>query len=95
METAVEVSRLVKQFKVARKAPGILPAFGTLFKKQHDVISAVDNISFKITRGELVGFIGPNGAGKTTTLKCLSGLLYPTSGDIDVLGFIPVKRNPK
>lgn len=55
----------------------------------------MDDISFTIEPGEFVGFIGPNGAGKTTTLKCLSGLLYPTSGNVSVLGFTPSERRPE
>lgn len=56
-------------------------------------IEAVKDVSFEIEQGEFVGFIGPNGAGKTTTLKCLSGLLYPTSGVVNVLGFTPWNRD--
>ena len=63
-------------------------------RKYYDV-KAVDDISFEIEEGELIGFIGPNGAGKTTTLKMLSGLLYPTSGQVRVLGFEPWKRDHK
>jgi ABC-2 type transport system ATP-binding protein len=55
-------------------------------------VPAVDDISFDLATGEIVGFLGPNGAGKTTTLKMLSGLLYPTSGEMTVLGFVPWKR---
>lgn len=55
----------------------------------------MDDISFDIEEGELIGFIGPNGAGKTTTLKCLSGLLYPTDGIVSVLGFTPFERKTK
>ena len=64
----------------------------SLFKREYFDIRAVDNISFKIDEGEAVGFIGPNGAGKTTTLKMLSGILYPTSGDVRVLGYLPQER---
>lgn len=64
----------------------------SLFHRKYDTVKAVDDISFTIAEGELVGFIGPNGAGKTTTLKCLSGLLYPTSGLVSVLGFTPFER---
>lgn len=65
----------------------------SLVKREYFDAKAVDDISFEITEGELVGFIGPNGAGKTTTLKCLSGLLYPTNGYVSVLDFIPYERN--
>ncbi len=64
----------------------------SLFKREYYDSKAVEDISFKIDEGELVGFIGPNGAGKTTTLKCLSGLLYPTSGKITVLDYNPFDR---
>lgn len=67
----------------------------SLVSRQYYDVKAVDDISFEIEEGELVGFIGPNGAGKTTTLKVLSGLLYPTSGDVSVLGFKPWERNHK
>ena len=52
----------------------------------------MDGISFDVSAGEIVGFLGPNGAGKTTTLKMLSGLLYPTAGEVTVLGYVPWKR---
>ena len=64
----------------------------SLISRKYEKVKAVDEISFQIEEGELVGFIGPNGAGKTTTLKCLSGLLYPTSGEVSVLGFTPFQR---
>ena len=64
----------------------------SLFRPSVETVAAVDDISFTIDEGELVGFIGPNGAGKTTTLKCLSGLLYPSSGKLSVLGFTTFDR---
>lgn len=64
----------------------------SLVSRRYQTVRAVNDISFEIHTGELVGFIGPNGAGKTTTLKCLSGLLYPTSGHVTVLGFTPYER---
>ena len=65
----------------------------SVFSRSYETVAAVDDISFTIGEGELIGFIGPNGAGKTTTLKCLSGLLYPTSGSVTVLGYTPFERN--
>ena len=67
----------------------------SLVFRKYETVKAVDKISFSIEEGELIGFIGPNGAGKTTTLKCLSGLLYPTSGKVEVLGFTPFDRKPQ
>ena len=54
---------------------------------------AVDRVSFSIETGEIVAFLGPNGAGKTTTLKLLSGLIFPTAGEAQVLGYVPWKRD--
>lgn len=88
----ISVSSLVKHYEAYKKEPGILGSLKSLFIRKYEKVLAVDNISFNIDEGELVGFIGPNGAGKTTTLKCLSGLLYPTSGKISVLGFTPHER---
>lgn len=70
-------------------------AIKSLVSRKYIDVKAVDDITFSIQEGELVGFIGPNGAGKTTTLKVLSGLLYPTEGEVCVLGFTPWKRKPE
>ncbi len=91
----VKVSRLKKFYQVHKKEPGLAGSVKSLFKRKYETVRAVNNISFSIDEGELIGFIGPNGAGKTTTLKCLSGLLYPTSGKVDVLGFNPWDRKPE
>jgi len=88
----ISVSSLKKYYKVHKKEPGLAGSMESLFNRKYEEVKAVDNISFQIEEGELVGFIGPNGAGKTTTLKCLSGLLYPTSGNLSVLGFNPWDR---
>lgn len=92
MPSIISVSSLVKHYEAYKKEPGVLGSLKSLFIRKYEKVLAVDNISFNIDEGELVGFIGPNGAGKTTTLKCLSGLLYPTSGKISVLGFTPYER---
>lgn len=88
----VSVSHLNKYYRIYKKEPGVLGSVRSLFSRKYFDSKAVDDISFEINEGELVGFIGPNGAGKTTTLKCLSGLLYPTSGEVMVLGFKPFDR---
>lgn len=88
----VEVKNLKKYYRVHKKEPGLTGSLKALFLRKYKDVKAVDNASFEINEGELVGFIGPNGAGKTTTLKCLSGLLYPSSGKTSVLGFNPWER---
>ncbi|MGH2370870.1 MAG: ABC transporter ATP-binding protein, partial [Chloroflexota bacterium] len=64
----------------------------SLVSRRSKEIAAVDGIAFDVAPGEIVGFLGPNGAGKTTTLKMLSGLLYPSSGEVSVLGHLPWRR---
>lgn len=88
----VKVSHLKRYYQIHKKEPGLKGSIKSLFNRQYETVKAVDDISFSINEGELIGFIGPNGAGKTTTLKCLSGLLYPTSGKVEVLGFDPWQR---
>jgi ABC-2 type transport system ATP-binding protein len=88
----IHVSHLKKQYSIYKKDPGFLGSVKSLFHRKTEYVSAVNDISFDIAEGELVGFIGPNGAGKTTTLKCLSGLLYPTNGIISVLSHTPYER---
>ncbi len=88
----ISINHLKKYYQVHEKEPGFMGSLRSLFHRKYQTVKAVDDISFDIEEGELVGFIGPNGAGKTTTLKCLSGLLYPTSGTVSVLGFTPFDR---
>ncbi|OIN89605.1 ABC transporter [Candidatus Beckwithbacteria bacterium CG22_combo_CG10-13_8_21_14_all_01_47_9] len=90
----IEVSNLKKYYQVFQKEPGLAGSIKSLFKRKYETVKAVDDVSFSIDAGELVGFIGPNGAGKTTTLKVLSGLLYPTAGQVSVLGYTPFDRKP-
>lgn len=88
----ISVSHLSRYFQVFDKQPGLAASIKSMFYRPERTVKAVEDVSFEIDRGELIGFIGPNGAGKTTTLKCLSGLLYPTSGEINILGFAPAER---
>jgi ABC-2 type transport system ATP-binding protein len=90
---AIEVSGLTKAFRTYKKQPGFSGAVKGLFRRQYEQTVAVNDVSFKIEPGELVGFLGPNGAGKTTTLKMLAGLLYPTGGSAKVLGHTPWERH--
>lgn len=85
-------NNLSKTYQVQKKRPGLSGSLKDLFSPIHEQKQAVKDVSFVLDEGELVGFIGPNGAGKTTTLKMLSGLLYPSGGEVRVLGFDPWKR---
>jgi ABC-2 type transport system ATP-binding protein len=89
---AIHVRDLVKTYVVNQQETGVRAAIGGLFHRRRVKVHAVDDISFELSPGEIVGFLGPNGAGKTTTLKMLSGLLHPTSGELKVLEYIPWKR---
>jgi len=95
VEKTIIVEHLVKNFEVTERKPGLAGSISSLFSPQKKIIRALKSISFSINKGELVGFIGPNGAGKTTTLKVLSGLLFPTAGFIQVMGFDPWTRRPE
>jgi ABC-2 type transport system ATP-binding protein len=91
-EKSVIVEHLVKNFDVTQKEKGLVGNITSIFSPKRKTIRALKNVSFTLEKGEIVGFIGPNGAGKTTTLKILSGLLYPTAGFIQVLGYNPWDR---
>lgn len=82
----IKVKKLSKEYKVAKKDPGLAGAIKGLVKPEKNIIKAVDDISFTVGKGEIVGFIGPNGAGKSTTIKMMSGILTPSSGEVLING---------
>ena len=90
----IKVKKLCKDYKYSVKdeTKGFLY---NLFNSNEKVVKAVNNISFEVEEGETIAFIGPNGAGKSTTIKMLTGILYPTSGDIKICGLTPIKDRDK
>ncbi len=91
-QPVIRADALTKIYRTYKKAPGISGAVKGLFKRDYEEVAAAKNVSFSVAQGELVGFLGPNGAGKTTTLKMLAGLLFPTNGSANVLGYTPWER---
>ncbi len=89
---AIVVDHLRREYHTYEKAVGVLGALKSIVRRKKRNIVAVDDISFTIPEGEVVGFVGPNGSGKTTTLKMLSGVLTPTSGECKVMGYKPHQR---
>ena len=85
----IELEHVHKVYRATRKEKGLLGAVRGLIRPRRQEIHAVNDVSFRIEPGELVGFVGPNGAGKSTTIKMMSGILYPTSGHIRVAGMSP------
>ena len=88
----IEVKQISKTFRVAKKKSGLKASLISFFKRDYKDVKAVDEISFSIEKGEIVGYIGPNGAGKSTTIKILSGILVPDKGECRVQGMIPWKN---
>ncbi len=89
---AIVAENLAKSYRVFQKQEGLWGSLRSLYHREYRLVHAARDVSFSIERGEMVAFLGPNGAGKTTTLKLLSGLLYPTTGQCRVLGYVPQER---
>ena len=87
----IEVKQISKTFRVAKKKSGLSESIKSFFKRKFIDVKAVEDISFSIEKGEIVGYIGPNGAGKSTTIKILSGILIPDSGECNIDGMTPWK----
>jgi ABC-2 type transport system ATP-binding protein len=93
--SVITVEELSKVYPVAVKEPGFGGTLRHFFNRTYRQVKAVQRVSFRIEPGEVVGFLGPNGAGKTTTLKMLTGLIYPSSGKVEVVGHNPFLREPE
>jgi ABC-2 type transport system ATP-binding protein len=88
----IAVEGLSKSFKVAKRSTGLRQAMKALFYREHTIVPALNDISFSIHTGEIVGYIGPNGAGKSTTIKVMSGILVPDQGNCTIMGYTPWKE---
>ncbi|MDO5793596.1 MAG: ATP-binding cassette domain-containing protein [Turicibacter sp.] len=91
----IRVENLSKEFKINKKYPGFKGAIKSFFSTEHITKKAVDDISFEIDDGEIVGYIGANGAGKSTTIKMMTGILTPTNGIVTVNGIVPYENREK
>ena len=91
----IAVERLSKTYPVAIKQPGLKGTLTHFLRRTYREIKAVQDVSFAIEPGEVVGFLGGNGAGKTTTLKMLTGLIHPSAGEVKVADYTPFRRQPQ
>ncbi len=89
----IQVENLHKEFYVHKKEPGLAGSIKSLFTRKTITKVAVDNVSFHVAEGEIVGLVGANGAGKTTIIKMLAGIIHPTAGKVKVLGHTPWHRH--
>jgi len=90
--TMIETTNLSKAFRVARRRPGFLGGLRSVVDPEVRIVHAVNDLSLRIERGEMIGLVGPNGAGKSTTIKMLTGILMPTSGYVRVAGLEPMRQ---
>src|SRR3954454_21795363 len=90
--TMIEAEGLSKTFCVARRRPGLLGGLRSVVDPEVRIVPAVQGLSLRVERGEMIGLVGPNGAGKSTTIKMLTGILTPTSGRARVAGLDPQRQ---
>lgn len=88
----ITMQHVRKTYKVSKRDAGFSSALKALFHKEYEYIHALDDVSFTISDGEMVGYIGPNGAGKSSTIKILSGILTPEEGTCLINGLVPWKN---
>ena len=91
--TMIRVENLQKTFYVHKKAPGLAASIRSLFHRQKTAKHAVRGVSFEVREGEVVGLVGANGAGKTTIVKMLAGVIHPSGGHAEILGYEPARRD--
>jgi len=91
----IQVKELSKNYTTYQRGASFRETVASMFRRKTQVIEAVKGITFSVEKGEIIGFLGPNGAGKSTTIKMLTGVLHPTSGEVDILGFTPWKQRKK
>jgi ABC-2 type transport system ATP-binding protein len=91
----IEIDHLSKHFKILNKHQGFIGSVRDLFSNDYRIVKAVDDVSFSVGEGEMIGFIGPNGAGKSTTIKMMTGVLKPTDGQLLVNGYVPCRDRTK
>jgi len=87
----ISVSNLTKTYYTYRRGSSFTDTLKSFFRRERISINAVNNVSFEVEEGQIAGILGPNGAGKSTTIKMLTGTLYPTSGNISVMGYTPFR----
>ena len=91
----INVNNLVKTYTTFKRGSGMKETLQSFFKREKVIVNAVDHVSFNVKAGSICGILGPNGAGKSTAIKMLCGALYPTSGEIDVMGYSPSKERKR
>lgn len=92
LDTAVKFDGVTKTFEQWQRSGGLKNALKNLIRPEKKIISALEDVSFEIQRGEFVAYAGPNGAGKSTTIKLICGMLLPLQGEVTVLGMSPAKH---
>ena len=91
----IELENISKTFKVSKREAGLKNAVKSFLKRDYEEVHALNDVSFKIDDGEMVGYIGPNGAGKSTTIKIMCGILTPDEGKCKINGYVPYKDREK
>jgi ABC-2 type transport system ATP-binding protein len=92
MSTIIEARNLSKEFRVARRRPGVLGGLRSIVNPAVRIVKAVESLSLRVERGEMIGLVGPNGAGKSTSIKMMTGILMPSAGDLHVAGLVPIRQ---